>query len=72
MAPWDWQQAAPIDLQEQADCYRAALETLWRQPWLAGIYWWNWDTDPAQGGPDDAGFTPHDKPAEELLKIYYR
>jgi hypothetical protein len=72
MAPWDWQQEAPVDLQEQADCYESALEAIWNQPWLAGIYWWNWDTTPNQGGPHDAGFTPHRKPAEELLKIYYR
>ena len=69
--PWEWATPGEVDLQEQSDCYRAALESLWGKPWLAGIYWWNWDTDPEQGGPDDTGFTPHGKPAEEVLRTYY-
>jgi hypothetical protein len=70
--PWEWASPGEVDLQEQADCYRAALESLWGRPWLAGIYWWNWDTDPGQGGPNDNGFTPHGKPAEQLVKTYYQ
>jgi hypothetical protein len=71
-APWAWQQSATIDLQEQADCYQAVLETFWGKPWFAGIYWWNWDTDPAKGGPNDPDYTPFGKLAEEVLKAYYR
>ena len=70
--PWEWAASGEVDLREQADCYRAALESLWGRPWLAGMYWWNWDTNPAQGGPGDAGFTPHGKPAEQVLKTYYQ
>jgi hypothetical protein len=71
MAPWEWQNEPAVDLQEQADAYQAALEVLRDQPWLAGIYWWNWDTDPNKGGKTDTDFTPHLKPAEEVLKTYY-
>lgn len=71
IAPWEWQSEPAIDLQEQADAYQAALEALWGQPWLAGIYWWNWDTNPNKGGETDTDFTPHNKPAEEVLKTYY-
>jgi hypothetical protein len=60
-----------VDLQEQADCYQAVLETFWGKSWFTGIYWWNWDTDPNKGGAGDADYTPHDKPAEEVLKSYY-
>jgi hypothetical protein len=70
--PWEWQAGGTVDLQEQADCYRAALETLWGKPWLRGIYWWYWSTDPDQGGPEDMDFTPHNKPAERVLRSYYR
>jgi hypothetical protein len=70
-APWEWQSKPAVDLQEQADAYQAALEVLWGQPWLAGIYWWNWDTNPNKGGEADTDFTPHNKPAEEVLKAYY-
>ena len=70
--PWEWQAGGTVDLQEQADCYRAALETLWGKPWFRGIYWWYWRTDPNQGGPWDTDFTPHNKPAETILRHYYR
>ena len=69
--PWDWQRAGDLDLQEQADCYRALLEAVWDQPWFAGIYWWAWDADPFAGGPSDLDYTPYDKPAEALLRAYY-
>lgn len=36
--PWDWGTPGSVDLQEQADCYRAAFESVYGQPWLAGIY----------------------------------
>lgn len=71
IAPWEWQSEPEVDLQEQADAYQAAFEVLWGQPWLAGMYWWNWDTDPDKGGEADSDFTPHNKLAEEVLKTYY-
>jgi len=70
--PWEWQAGGTVDLQEQADCYRAALETFWGKPWFRGIYWWYWSTDPNQGGPEDTDYTPHNKPAETVLRNYYR
>ena len=70
--PWEWQTAGTVDLQEQANCYRAALEAFWGKPWFRGIYWWYWSTDPEQGGPTDMGYTPHSKPAEMILRNYYR
>lgn len=69
--PWDWQRKGALDLQEQADCYRALFEAVWDQPWFAGIYWWAWDTDPFAGGPFDLDYTPYDKPAEAVLRAYY-
>ena len=55
-----------IDLQEQADCYQAALEVLWGKPWLKGIFWWQWS---AISQPWTE--TPQGKPAEEVIKKYY-
>jgi len=70
--PWDWQIKGRVDLQEQADCYQAALESVFGEPWFAGIYWWSWDPDPLAGGPEDDGYTPHDKPAEEILRAWFK
>ncbi len=70
MHPWDWQIGGTVDLQEQADCYQAAFESLNRQPWFGGIYWWSWSPDPYEGGPADDGYTPHNKPAEDVLRAW--
>lgn len=70
-APWEWGSGGAVDLQEQADLYEALLSTLWNRPWWDGAYWWNWETRPDAGGPNDNGFTPQNKPAEEVLRRYY-
>ncbi len=69
--PGDYQIGGAVDLQEQADAYQAAFESVFHQSWFAGMYWWSWGTDPDEGGPRDAGFTPHDKPAEDILRAWY-
>lgn len=69
--PSNWTAQLSIDLQEQLDCYSAALETLWNRPWFYGFYWWIWETNPNAGGLTDADFTPQNKPAETLIKQWY-
>jgi len=69
--PWDYQIGGTLDLQEQTDLYRAVFESVFNQGWFAGIFWWSWDADPLQGGPCDMGYSPHDKPAEEVLRSWY-
>jgi hypothetical protein len=69
--PWDWQVQGEVDLEEQADAYQAAFESVYNQPWFAGIYWWSWGPDPLEGGPGDDGYSPHDKPAEEVLRSWF-
>lgn len=69
--PWDWQLSGTVDLQEQADTYQAAFGSVFNQSWFAGMYWWAWETNPFQGGPCDDGYTPHDKPAEDVLRSWY-
>jgi len=62
---------APLDLQEQADCYEAVFEVLWGKPWLAGIFWWQWLVNTTAGGINDKNETPQGKPAEQILKRFY-
>lgn len=72
--PWDWQLDGLVDLQEQADLYEAMFETWWKQPersWFRGLFIWNWRADPNHGGANDQDYTPHNKPAEEILKRYF-
>jgi hypothetical protein len=69
--PWDPNIGGIVDLQEQADAYQATFESVYNQPWFAGMYWWAWETDLFQGGPCDYKYTPYDKPAEEVLRAWY-
>ena len=73
--PWEWpRRGAParVDLQVQADCYQAFFRTFWDEPWFAGVYWWKWfPRHAAAGGPEHAGFTPQNKPAEKILAEWY-
>lgn len=69
--PWDYWVIGTIDLQEQADAYQATFESVFNQPWLGGIYWWYWNTDPFQGGTCDDDYTTYDKPAEDILRLWY-
>jgi hypothetical protein len=70
--PWDWQRQGPVDLDVQENFYEAALRSVAGQSWMAGMYWWQWSPDPADGGPQDTGYTPHGKPAETVLRSWYR
>jgi hypothetical protein len=70
--PWDWQRQGPVDLAVQSSFYEAALRSVAGQSWIAGIYWWQWSPDPNDGGPADTGYTPHGKPAEQVLRSWYR
>ncbi len=71
MAPWDYGAAQPLDMQEQADLYQAFFETVYQEPWFAGVFLWSWDTNPMQGGICDRDYTPLDKPAEIVLRHFF-
>ncbi|MCC7447325.1 MAG: hypothetical protein IT324_07920 [Anaerolineae bacterium] len=69
--PWGVGGKKIIDLKEQADCYQAVFDVLQDKDWWQGVFWWVWTTNPKQGGPNDADFTAHDKPAAAILKAHY-
>jgi len=69
--PWEEVSGGSANPDLQAECYRVMLEELWDENWFFGVYWWNWNTYEGSGGPDDKGFTPQNKPAEELIKQWY-
>jgi hypothetical protein len=69
--PWDWQRQGPVDLTVQANFYEAACRAVENRSWLRGMYWWQWSPDPDDGGPEDSGYTPYGKPAEQILRSWY-
>lgn len=60
-----------LDMQEQVDAYQAMFESVYDQPWFGGLYLWAWETNPVQGGPCDTGYTPFNKPAENIVRQWY-
>ncbi len=69
--PGYWGLDGATDVQEQADCYQAFFDVFEGKAWLQGVFWWSYSTDPNQGGPEDRIYTPHNKPAEKILRFYY-
>jgi hypothetical protein len=69
--PATFDQQAPLDLQEQADCYRAAFAVLKGKPWWAGNFSWTMTPNPLQGGANDKDYTIRGKPAEDVLRTNY-
>lgn len=73
--PWNWQRVGAVDIEEQTMLYQALFQTWWKhpdRPWFRGMFIWNWTADPDQGGMEDANYTPHSKPAEDILRHYYQ
>jgi len=69
--PWEWKRGGRVSLQEQSRLYQAALEVLWDESWLYGMYWWEWRPFRPVRVESDIGFTPQDKPAWEILRSFY-
>jgi hypothetical protein len=69
--PGVWQLDGATDVREQADGYEAIFDVFSGESWWKGAYWWSYDTNPNQGGPDDRSYTPHGKPAEDVLRRWY-
>jgi hypothetical protein len=71
--PWESWMKVPLtlDMEEQANAYEATFRSLYDEPWLAGIFWWQWRADIFLSGPHNDGFTPVGKPAEDVLRAWY-
>ncbi len=69
--PWQYVGMGKLDLGLQVNCYKAVLETFWDKPWFYGVYWWYWGANPKMGGELNKGFTPQNKPAQEVVKEWY-
>jgi hypothetical protein len=64
--PWDYTKDVPIDLDLQRRLYEGFFRTWHGHPALGGYMIWKWTPD--AGGPDDRGYTPQAKPAEQVLR----
>ncbi|MFH1309058.1 MAG: hypothetical protein ABIH85_00065 [Candidatus Omnitrophota bacterium] len=71
-APWQNATSGNADTLIQAKCYEAFFDVIWKEPWLAGVYWWKWDTNTFAGGNNNRQFTPQNKPAQRIIEANYK
>lgn len=64
--PWDYTTGDPIDLDLQKRLYEGFFRSWHGNPHLGGFSIWEWT--PEEGGEDDRGYTPENKPAEQVLR----
>jgi hypothetical protein len=65
--PWDYTQSnLAIDLDLQKRLYEGFFKVWYGNPNLGGFMVWNWE--PGDGGENDKGYTPENKPAEKVLR----
>ncbi len=72
--PWLWPQqikesAVPSE-EMQARCYQAFFDTVWKQKWLAGVYFWKWYPNGTTRWAN-IDFTPQGKAAEKVMAGNY-
>ncbi len=74
-APWDWKtlnkRRPHVDLTVQAAAIALWLKVSRRQPYIDGIFIWNWFSDPDAGGENNIDYTVQNKPAEVVVRQYW-
>ncbi len=70
--PWDWQVKGAPDEEEQALLYKVALEGVFKKSWMAGMYFWSFSPHDMDVKGGDTGYTFYGKPAEKILREYYK
>lgn len=61
-----------VNLEGQVNAKKAIFEEFWTEDWFAGGFVWKWFINHEKaGGGSDNRFTPQNKPAEEIIKLFY-
>ena len=70
-APWNSSMGGNYNPTEQANDYNALMGYWNNYPWVQGVFWWDWDTNPNAGGSGDTGYTVQNKPAQQVLTQWF-
>lgn len=71
--PWNFEDKLDVNLEAQKNAFEATFMQLWGEPWFAGGYLWKWfPVDHQVGGHQDTQFTPQNKPAETVIRDYFK
>jgi hypothetical protein len=69
--PWEDLSGKTLDLEQQQNCYKALYEIFWNKEWFYGMYWWRWGTSVTLGGKNNRGYSPQNKPAQDVVAEWY-
>ncbi|MEH6680408.1 MAG: glycoside hydrolase TIM-barrel-like domain-containing protein [Sediminicola sp.] len=74
MRPWTVDRHTDnINMHAQTNATKAVFDAFWSEDWFRGGFVWKWFMDhKVSGGPTDNRFTPQNKPAEEVIRHYYK
>ncbi len=72
--PWEVDYTkTSVNLEAQTNATQALFESLWYEDWFAGGFVWKWFIDHENvGGENNARFTPQNKPAEKVIRDFYK
>ncbi len=60
-----------INMEAQANSLEGLYQSVWKEDWFAGGFLWKWFIAHERvGGENDNQFTPQNKPAEAVVKMY--
>lgn len=69
-APWDWGRGGGENQDEQANAYEALMSYFNDYGYVAGVYWWDWSTNP-NAGWNGTDYTPQHKKAEAVMTKWF-
>jgi hypothetical protein len=62
-----------VNLEAQTNATKAIFEAFWNEAWFMGGFVWKWFMDhKVSGGISDNRFTPQNKPAEAVIRDFYK
>ncbi|UOY08205.1 glycoside hydrolase [Muricauda sp. SCSIO 64092] len=62
-----------VNLDAQAKALQVVFDDFWKEEWFAGGFVWKWFIHHKRsGGSGDNRFTPQNKPAERVIKEFYK
>lgn len=62
-----------VNLEAQSNATKALFDEIWNEDWFAGGYLWKWYLNHNEaGGVENSRFTPQNKPAEGIIREYYK
>lgn len=65
-------QEGVLNMEGQKNALEALFDTYWNEPWFAGGFLWKWHAKHSEnGGENNSRYTPQNKPAEQVVKLWY-